>query len=57
MVTSESEHIAVTRGCKSALTAKESPITQKRLLELIEYEKKRLAGTEQASGEPQGKTK
>jgi len=45
------EHVMVTNVAKRALRAKESPMTLKRLLELIEEEKERSRGTKQASGE------
>ena len=50
----ESEHLDLMRACKRALNAKEKPMTQKRLLELIEEEKKRSREAAQARGKPQG---
>jgi len=56
MTQHESEHLDLMRACKRALNAKERPMTQKRLLELIEEEKARSRGLAQAGGKPQGKT-
>lgn len=51
----ESEHEPIVRACKRATTAKESPMTQKRLLEMIEEEKERFRARAQVGGKPQGK--
>jgi len=55
MVPNESEHVPIVHACRRACNAKESPITQKRLLELIEEEKIRYRTKQQASGLKQAK--
>lgn len=54
MVQDDSEHKAIVAAARKALTAKESPITQKRFLELIEEAKARFRATAQADSVKQG---
>lgn len=57
MALDESEHKVIVSACRKALTAKESPITQKRLLELIEEAKAEFRARAQVGSVRTGKTK
>jgi len=55
MPLNESEHVPIVHACRRAANAKESPMTLKRLMELIEEEKVRYRSKQQASSVRQAK--